>query len=177
VIDPATMPLTRLVNSALDGVRGREADVTAEIVGYAGSDLLLYRAEAPAALVAAQAGVWDPVIGWAEGWVGGRFILAAGVMPVTQPPMTIERLAVRLAQLDALPLAALNVMTTVTGSALLALAHAYGDHSADTVWVAAHVDEDHQSAQWGTDAEAVLRRANRRRDFDAAVLLWRLSAA
>ena len=31
-IDPVTMPLTRLANSAIDGVAGREADVRADIV-------------------------------------------------------------------------------------------------------------------------------------------------
>src|SRR5215470_12942014 len=50
-VDPATMPLTRLVNSALDGVAGREAEVRADIARYAASDLLCYRADAPAELV------------------------------------------------------------------------------------------------------------------------------
>jgi chaperone required for assembly of F1-ATPase len=176
VIDPATMPLTRLVNSALDGVTGREAEVVAEIVKYAGSDLLFYRAEAPKALVERQAGAWDPVITWAERWAGGHFILAHGIMPVTQPQATLENIATKIARLPALPLSALNVMTTLTGSALLALAHAYGRLTVNQAWDAAHIDEDHQSAQWGTDIEAELRRANRWREMQAASLLWSLSS-
>src|SRR5262245_41547679 len=39
-IDPAAMPVTRLVNSALDGVQDDPAPVRAEIVKYAASDLL-----------------------------------------------------------------------------------------------------------------------------------------
>jgi chaperone required for assembly of F1-ATPase len=172
-----TVPMTRLVNSALDGVTGREAEVSAEIVKYAGGDLLLYRAEAPVALVELQAKAWDPVIRWAEKWAGGRFILAAGIMPVTQPPGTVDAIAARIATVPALPLAALNVITTLTGSALLALAHAHGQLTADQAWAAAHVDEDHQIAQWGSDHEAELRRANRWRDMQAASRLWQLSAA
>src|SRR5262245_740623 len=43
-IDPAAMPVTRLVNSALDGVAADPAPVRAEIIKYASSDLLCYRA-------------------------------------------------------------------------------------------------------------------------------------
>jgi chaperone required for assembly of F1-ATPase len=177
VIDPASMPLTRLVNSALDGVTGREAEVAAEIVKYAGGDLLFYRAEAPKALVERQAGAWDPVITWAERWAGGRFILAQGIMPVTQPQNTLDNIAAKIAGLPALPLSALSVMTTLTGSTLLALAHAHGRLTADEAWDAAHIDEDHQSAMWGADPEAERRRANRWREMQAASLLWALSSA
>jgi len=65
-IDPASMPLTRLVNSAIDGVTGREAEVRADIAKYGASDLLCYRAEGPAELVRRQAEAWDPVLAWAR---------------------------------------------------------------------------------------------------------------
>lgn len=170
-INPATMPLTRLVNSALDGVTGREAEVRAEIVKYAGGDMLFYRADGPASLVASQARHWDSVIAWAERFVGGRFVLAEGIMPVSQPATTLEKFAARIADLPALPLAGLHVITTLTGSALLALAHAEQHFDAAAVWAAAHVDEDHQIEKWGADEEAEARRANRWRDMQAASLL------
>ena len=65
-IDPSTMPLTRLANSAIDGVKGREQAVVGDIVNYAGSDLLCYRAEAPKGLVAAQSAHWDDVLAFAR---------------------------------------------------------------------------------------------------------------
>lgn len=170
-IDPARMPLTRIVNSALDGVTGREAEVRAEIVKYAGGDLLLYRADGPASLVARQAELWDPTIAWAEAVLGGRFILAEGLMPVSQPQATLQRIAAHIAPLPPLPLAALHVVTTLTGSALIALAVAAGRLRAEPAWAAAHVDEDYQSEKWGTDAEAASRRANRWREMQAAALL------
>jgi hypothetical protein len=40
IIDPALVPLTRLVNSAIDGVAPRLAITVAEIAKYAGSDLV-----------------------------------------------------------------------------------------------------------------------------------------
>jgi chaperone required for assembly of F1-ATPase len=177
VIDPASMPLTRIVNSALDGVTGREAEVRAEIVKYAGGDLLLYRAAGPAVLAARQAKLWGPIVGWAEGVLGARFVLAEGIMPVTQAPATLDRISARIAPLAPLPLAALHVVTTLTGSALIALAVQAKRLSPEDAWAAAHVDEDHQIENWGEDHEAAARRATRWREMQAACLLLALSAA
>lgn len=171
VIDPTTMPFTRLVFTALDAVAARAADVAADVVKYAGSDLLYYRADHPAGLVEAQARHWDPVLAWAEREIGGRFILAEGVMHVGQPPQTIERVADMVGTFDVLPLTGLHVMTTLTGSALLALAVAKGHLTAAAAWTAAHVDEDWQISQWGEDAEARARRDARWRDMAAAAFI------
>ena len=62
-------------------------------------------------------------------------------------------------------------MTTLTGSALLALAHQSGRLTREEAWAAAHVDEDYQIALWGDDYEASVRRTLRRADFDAAMPL------
>ncbi len=176
-IDPAAMPLTRLVNTALDGVAGRQAEVAADVVKYSLSDLLCYRAEQPEGLVARQAQLWDPVLDWAEERLNTRFVRQIGLMPVSQSPITAAAMAEALTGLDALRLAALHVMTSLTGSALLALAVLEGRLDADTAWSAAHVDEDWQIAEWGEDAEAVARRQRRSIDMQAAAKLMRLLAA
>jgi chaperone required for assembly of F1-ATPase len=167
-IDPATMPMTRLLNSAIDGVRGREADVRAEIVKYAGSDLLCYRAGEPEGLARRQGELWDPVLAWCGEALGARFAVAQGLMPVPQPQAATAAVGRALDGLDPLRLAALHVMTTLTGSALLALAHARGRLTCEAAWAAAHVDEDWQIARWGEDAEASLRRRQRWSEMQAA---------
>ena len=88
---------------------------------------------------------------------------------------SLDRLRERLEGLDAFSLAALHVMTTLTGSALLALAVALKRLTPDEAWAAAHVDEDWQISQWGDDAEAAARRARRRQEFEAAARMLRLS--
>ena len=62
VIDPATMPATRLANTAIDGVAPRLDEVRAEILSYGGTDLLFYRAGDPEGLVARQREAWDPIL-------------------------------------------------------------------------------------------------------------------
>jgi chaperone required for assembly of F1-ATPase len=167
-IDPATMPLTRLANSAIDGVVGREDEVRADIVKYAGNDLLCYRAEAPAELVRRQAEAWDPLLAWAREALGARLVLARGIVPIDQPEASIEAISAALAKLNAYGLAAHHVMTTLTGSAVLALALGAGRLTAEDAWAAAHIDADWQIGQWGEDAEAKARRARRWAEMQAA---------
>jgi chaperone required for assembly of F1-ATPase len=175
-IDPATMPLTRLANSAIDGVRGQEGQVRGDILKYATSDLVCYRADGPEALARQQSALWDPVLAWSRDRLGGRFAVAQGIMPVAQPEAARVALARALEDYEAFQLTALHVMTTLTGSALLALAHAHGRFAAEAVWAAAHVDEDWQITQWGADAEAEVRRRHRLDEFEAASRLLELLA-
>ena len=170
VIDPSTMPLTRLANAIIDGVADRQWPVAAEIVKYLGSDLLFYRAASPAGLIERQRRHWDPVLNWAAQALGARFALGEGVMHVAQPE---EALAAARAAIPDEPwrLGALHAATTLMGSAVLALALAHGKLSVDEAWRAAHVDEDWNMEQWGRDALALERRAFRFAELKAAAMV------
>ncbi|HZH53006.1 MAG TPA: ATP12 family protein [Microvirga sp.] len=175
-VDPSTMPVTRIVNSAIDGVAPRQREVVDDLVRYAGSDLTYYRAGEPERLARAQDDAWSPVLDWVREVHGARFSLAEGVMHVTQPE---EAIAAIRAAVERIPspfaLAALHVMTTLTGSVLIALAHAARAIDADRAWAAAHVDEHYQESLWGEDYEAMERRRRREAEFRAASEVFRLT--
>ena len=173
-INPALMPLTRLANTAIDGVSGRETDVRLDIVKYSGSDLLCYRAESSEGLVRRQAELWDAVLAWAQTRLGVAFLTASGMMPVQQPLTVTAAFADAVRPLTAFQLTCLHVMTTLTGSAVLALAVLEGQLTAEVAWAAAHVDEDWQIARWGGDAEAETRRARRWTEMQAASRMLQL---
>src|SRR5262249_11785144 len=164
MIDPLTMPMTRFANSVVEAVVDRVDDVTADIAKYFSSDLLFYRAGDPEALVARETAHWDGVLFWAADTLGAHFILGQGNWPLGQPDAAI---AAARAALPTHPwsLAAMHVVTTLTGSALLALALLHRARNADQVWAAAHVEEDWNAEQWGVDEEAAARRAARLVDF------------
>ena len=166
-IDPAVMPLTRLVNSVIDGVAMAPAPVAEEVVRYLGSDLVCYRADTPAGLVARQAQHWDPILDWARDTLGARFVLAEGVMFAAQPDHAIVAASAAIPS-DPWRLGAVNVITTLTGSALIALALSQGRLTLDDAWTAAHVDEDWNMSQWGRDELALDRRAKRFAEMQAA---------
>ena len=166
-IDPLTMPMTRFANSVVQSVVDRVDLVAADVAKYLGSDLLFYRAGHPEALVAKEAAHWDPIVFWAAETLGAHFMLAEGINHVRQPDAAIA--AARAAfPSDPWSIAALHVVTTLTGSALLALALAHGVREPLEIWTAAHVDEDFNIEQWGLDEEVAARRAARVVDFEAA---------
>lgn len=168
VIDPGTMPATRIANSAIERVSDSLQAVADDIVTYAGSDLLCYRADTPEALVKRQAEAWDPVLAWVQSDIGARFVLGEGVMPVKQPSEALREFGSALKPLDAFQLAGLHVVTTLTGSAILALSILKRHMSAAEAWMSAHIDEDFQIEQWGEDDEAMTRRAIRWLEMKAA---------
>jgi chaperone required for assembly of F1-ATPase len=168
-IDPLTMPLTRFANSVAE-VGERVDAVADDVAKYLGTDLLFYRAGHPEALVAREAAHWDPVLSWAANDLGAHFILSEGIVHVAQPEQAIKA-ARGVFPADPWSMAALHVVTTLTGSALLALALREGVRDADQVWAAAHVDEDWNSEKWGADEEVAARRAARLVDFRAAVTI------
>jgi len=153
------------------------AEVEAELVKYAGSDMICYRAGEPESLVAAQRAAWDPLIAFARDKLGARLALAEGVMFAAQPQESLAALAAAVrAHVGEGPgaplrLAALHVMTTLTGSLILALAKALKEIDLAEAWAAAHVDEDFQMRAWGEDAEALARRDARFREMSAAAFL------
>ncbi|HEY1749073.1 MAG TPA: ATP12 family protein [Xanthobacteraceae bacterium] len=167
LIDPATMPLTRLANGIIDGVSDRAGAVTAEVKKYLASDLICYRATSPQKLVALQSQHWDPIVEWAAETLGAQFLVTDGVIHVAQPEPALAAAAVAIPP-DAWRLGAVHAATTLSGSVLIALALAKGRLSADEAWAAAHVDEDWNIAQWGEDELAMQRRAFRLAEFQAA---------
>jgi len=170
-IDPAAMPLTRIANTAQDAVRDRFDEVAEDIASYAGNDALCYRADDPASLVDIQRRLWDPVVGWAGALLGGHFVLVEGIMHKPQPKAVLKAYRDRLSSETPLRLAALHTITSLTGSALLALALKEDYLDADTAWKAAHVEEDFNIERWGEDAEAARIRTYKKTEFDAAVLI------
>ncbi|HUB65646.1 MAG TPA: ATP12 family protein [Methylocella sp.] len=183
ILDPALMPLTRLVNSAIDGVAHRLAATAEEIAKYAGSDLVCYRAREPQALVGAQAAAWDPVLAFARDKLGASFLCSEGIVYIEQPDSALLAVKAAIARIadggTAAPfaIAALSVMTALTGSVLIALAVVHGVLTPGQAWRAAHVDEDFEMRAWGEDAEALRRRARLWCEMEAAAQLLRLTFA
>jgi len=168
-IDPTTMPTVRLVNSALESGEAMIPAFRDEIIKFAGGDLMLYRADSPAELVAEQEAVWDKALVALARHFGVSFQPTIGIMPQKQPDATLARLAHSLQHEGLLALTALVSITGLTGSGLLTLGYWNQLFTPDHIWTAAHIDEDFQIRQWGEDEEASIRRAKRRREFDAAV--------
>ena len=158
----ARMPATRLAFTAVDRVAAARAETEAELVRYAANDLVCYRADGPGVLVERQAAAWDPILAWADETFGLRLEIAAGIIHQAQPDESLQAMARLAKAADAFALAGLVYAAGLLGSAVLALALWRGRLGADQAFDLSRLDEDFQEQQWGVDAEAAHRAAQRR---------------
>ncbi|MTJ81605.1 MAG: ATPase [Telmatospirillum sp.] len=174
-VRPASMPLTQLASTVLDRFPAARAAVVDHLMGYAGADLLCYRASGPADLVRRQEQIWQPLIDWVETLIGARMSVTTGVIPVPQPADALDALCRRLDGLDDWHLAALQVAVTATGSLILGLALLERRLSAEEAFAASQLDETYQNELWGEDAEAVKSRTVRHNDITSIGAFLELS--
>ena len=173
VIDPETMPLTRLANTALDRATSERQSVLDEMIAYAGSDLVCYRTDRPPDLVQLQEQHWQPVLEWAKDSLNASFVSANSITHIQQSDACLDAVRKHVDTFNPWQLTGVYLLMTLTGSCLLAL-RAQAKHPADQIWAAAHVDEDYQISQWGEDHEAFERRKGRKREFDGLMQFFEL---
>lgn len=173
-VKPEVMRLTRLATTVVDLMPTRRADAVAEAAGFAGTELLCYRATSPARLIARQEAVWQPWLDWAERQYDARLLPVHGVMPETQPSTALNALLRAVERLDDWRLVGLHAAATVLGSLVLALALERGAIDLDRAFEAAFLDELFEVEEWGEDAERARRQARLRADLDAAARFLRL---
>jgi chaperone required for assembly of F1-ATPase len=156
---PETLPLTRLVSTAIDLVAPRRPEVVAEVARYAGTDLVCYRAGHPPELAARQHEAWQPLIDWASLRYDAPLDVTAGVVPIAQTPATLRAFAAAVAAYAPLELAALHLATASCGSLVVGLALVEARLDAEGAFAVSQIDETFEIEQWGEDAEQTQRRA------------------
>lgn len=166
-IDPHSMPLTQLANTAIDRLPATRDEIVAEILGYADTDLVCYRTTEPDELVVRQTKRWDPVLDWSERRFGYRPVTTTDFVALRQVPAFHEALRPAVADVDDFSLAGLHLATGATGSVLLALMLVEAATDADAAYEAAMVDDIFQLDRWGEDAEARARLDRIQFDLDA----------
>jgi chaperone required for assembly of F1-ATPase len=167
-VDPRALPLTGIANAAIDRVAPHREAFAARLAGYAEADLACYRSEGPPALVDRQSAAWDPLLEWARRRFDVDFAITSGVVHVTQPAATVDRLSHAVAALNPFRLAGLSPLVTIGGSLITALAVVEQTIAPGQAWETVSIDERWQLDKWGADAEAEQALENRRRDFLAA---------
>lgn len=168
-IDARGFILRDMADYAIDVVGQDRAAAIADLLRYAETDTLCYRADPEEPLYRHQQQVWEPLLARIEARHGVVFRLVSGVIHRAQPGETLARLGAHLATLDDFALAALRNLASLAASlgiGLLAL-DAGGDEIG-ALWDAANLEEDWQAELWGKDEEALELRALRGKAFFAA---------
>ena len=171
------VPLTRLAGTAQERVARDPGACVAALARYGEADLLCYRAERPAILVADQSRSWDPLLDWAADALGARLRVTAGVIHVPQPEPALAGLTRAVAGFGADGLAGLGIAVPALGSLVLGLALALGRLDAPAATALGTLDERHQIDAWGHDDEAARRLELIGRDVALAARFMTLAAS
>lgn len=150
---PACMPLTRLVNVAIDRASITRDAMIDEVVKYAGTDLVCYRAPTPKTLVAAQAAGWDPLMEWAATTHGVHLTITYDPLAIPQPAASLIALRAAITRYDDWHLTALAFANGLAGSAIVALALVDRRINGETAFKAIRIEENWQAARWGADPD------------------------
>jgi chaperone required for assembly of F1-ATPase len=161
-IEMAGMHATRLANTAIETVSAARDATAGQVADYAASDLLIYFADGPEALVERQAGRWGPILDRVETEEGVRLVRSAGIIHQPQPAESVARVRALALGLNDFELAGLAFATALFGSAVLAIALLRGWLTADEAFDLSRLDEAFQEEKWGIDAEAAERTARLR---------------
>lgn len=174
-LDAGAFPLRDMTDYAIDQVAPDPAQAIDAILPYGDTDTLCYRAEPGEALRARQDEVWEPLLRGIEDRHDLRFVRTSGVLHAAQPVATAERLRAMVAAMDPLTLAAVQNLSALAASLVVALAALEPDADLDALFAAANLEEDWQAVQWGWDGDALARRDRRLAGFQLAAQLARLA--
>mgnify|MGYP003671398828 CR=1 FL=1 len=156
-IDPATMPLTRLANTALDRTASRRQQVIEEVAGYGQCDLLCYRAASPDDLVERQAREWQPILDWLADTHAAPLAVTPDIAPLEQKNDPLLAIYSAVARQNDFFLTGLHAATTICGSVALGLALIGRRIDAAEASASALLDERYQADRWGVDVDAEAR--------------------
>lgn len=147
------MPLTRLLMASLALDDAARELLIAHMLDYTGTDLLCYRAPDDELLAAKQAAGWNPWLEWLREKHGVLLRSTSGIIPVEQNEEAYSRLRNKLEERSAETLVALNELTALLGSLVLALAVGEGVLAAEEGFALSILDDTHQAERWGVDEE------------------------
>jgi chaperone required for assembly of F1-ATPase len=174
-IDPAQFVMRDLADYAIDGIAADRAAVLADLLRYAETDTLCYRAEPDEPSHDRQLELWEPLLLAAEARWQVQFERIAGIIHRPQPALTLDRLQAVLAPKDDFTLAALVTLTTLSASLVIGLSALEPDADLALLWRASELEADWQVEQWGKDDEAELRAVRRYATFAAAARFAKLA--
>jgi chaperone required for assembly of F1-ATPase len=156
-IKPQSMQLTKLANTAIDRVAPNPASAREQLLAFAKSDVVCYRAESPADLLQRQALTWDPLLAWARQRFGVSLRTAGGLSFVEQDEEAIRALTGALEGHDAFVLAGLYSAVALLGSLVISLALFEGKLSPENAFAAANLEKGYQAERWGWDPQEIAK--------------------
>ena len=152
-IRPETMPVTRLLNVAVEQTPDNRDALIAEARKYAGTDVLCYREGEVRLHNEEQAEKWDPILAWASEQ-GAALKTTDSLIAIKQDEAALEAIADFARGLADMPLTLFVHLVAVYGSAILSMAVMKTHLTGEDAYELSRLDELWQIKYWGEDEEA-----------------------
>ncbi len=170
---PDTMPFTQILNTKLDRVSTNRIAIAVRIFKYIDTDLLYYFTDEPPDLLAWQIDKWSRWITWFEEEFSCKLKLTDDLMAISQDIKVHDVISKHVSMLDDDRFTILQLVTSLSGSIILALALTSGAASAKQVLDACFVEEDfkakiYDTKKHGIDVYLKKKKESKMRDFEAA---------
>ncbi len=151
-VNPSLMPVTRLINVAIEQTPGRRGDLVAEARRYAETDLVCYRAPQPRILKERQSAAWDSWRDWGAAQ-GVDLKTTESLHAIAQSEASLTAVEDFAVQLDDIQLTLFVHLIAVYGSVILAMAVMRSALSGEAAFDVSRIDAEYQIELWGEDEE------------------------
>ncbi|MDR3326153.1 MAG: ATPase [Rhodospirillaceae bacterium] len=177
IIYHESMPFFRLASTVFDCVIPNQTTIIQQLLNYAETDLICYRARTPKNLAERQKQLWQPIVDWLMKILEIDIQITCGVIPIVQSNRTIAILHDAIWRYDFIRLTVLQNIVLATGSLFLGLALIEEYITSEDVFIASQLDEIYQTKLYGEDVEAARSRDVLNKDIQIATLFLKLSCS
>ena len=178
-VKPETMPLTQILTTAIDKIRDREK-ITESCMRYLDTDLVCYWCKDPEELAKKQKEVWGAWVKWFESHFEVPLYTTKKIEALTQDEEAHKRVWNYIESLDDTYFTIVQIMTSLSGSLILALAFSEGDITPEEIYEASYLEELYRGDIYNEDVHGAAPNEEAERELfkrDAKAALTYLTLA
>lgn len=149
-VKPDSMPLTQLLTTAIDKIRDREA-ITESMMRYLDTDLVCYWTKEPEDLAKQQKQVYGEWVKWFESHFEVPLYTTTKIDAIEQDEEAHKRVWNYIEALDDYYFTVLHVMTSLSGSLVLALAFSEEEITPEQIFTTSYLEELYKGDVYNED--------------------------
>lgn len=153
-VKPETMPLTQFLTTAIDKIRDREA-ITESVMRYLDTDLVCYWAKEPEDLAKRQKEIWGRWVKWFDEHFEVPLHTTKKIDAIKQEEEAHKRAWNYIETLDDYYFTIVHVMTSLSGSMIMALAFSEGDITPEEIFESSYLEELYRGEIYNEDVHGV----------------------
>ncbi len=149
-IKPETMPLTQILTTSIDKIRDRQA-ITQSVMRYLDTDLICYWAKEPEEFAKHQKEIWGRWVKWFDEHFEVPLYTTKKIEAIKQDEEAHKRAWNYIEALDDQYFTILHIITSLSGSMILALAFVEGDIEPKELFEASYLEELYKAKHYNED--------------------------